>query len=1227
MSSGSSLKRDAGMADERTVRSFLEQAAPIILESQVLDGERFDSVCRLADDFGLTRDQLACELRLLEQRGVITSAPWEQLGEAPDGSGAGESEAESGSEAAHASGAAESSEQRHSRAASGGPPAAAAPSDTPSPPTSVDISTASPAINALRDRALKILSRRGTLSAKMRRKLQKAGKAAGLSESQISSVLDTLPDQVPGDAPPLHNSMAAGETAPPSNRSPSETFRRWIDQKLSGYPSSILTMDDESGLVGVGTHRYHLASVLATHLVRDIATERGIRLERDLDSASCNSTVASGGQASADDHKLEQFFEQVAPILAQHRGITPRSRVMMNAVAQRLGLTQPELERALATLQRRSGDPDENDPRQLERRESFRAYLRRAMAHLPNGIVTFKTEQRLCQAGEHFHGVALKWIKPTIKEVASEIGACFISRDKAIEHVKTLAESRLDNSPILDATTRSRIYTEGTQWGLDPMDIDAILRERTQALRQQLAAERRRSRWVINFVIGGLAVVSTILTLMFLLQPGVNSPPDKDKSPESAKKEPSGQRHAGLPWWNDKLRIAAARLRIMRPDLRPLLDEAASEQERVRGRAYGELVSRVTEKLPDRQQEETVSQLFVLLHALEPSDVAAGELRSSLLRVFETLNEGFPQKYEPIEAMFWGCQVAVAMLKHPETSADRRGELREQLDAATFATGDPLLEADALQRLYAGAVVKHLYQLLIRLAAEDAARAEKLFGSVHFLAENWLDSPVRDQLLVEFLEIILPVLEDKWGHFGGAIRQAAQSSDPNTVIKLLNIYRRTTNGDLRNYLASLFLDRLGAASGSLTEAEMIEGIRESLGIAAKERDYRRWTSVARTAEELLGRGDAEVTGPEQLLQETVELAHVATLACALSRGESGEPVFETMRKEGPVKVGLSGKRSASAALARYESPYPVSERTVLKEEIRRLSGANTAIQRIHLIRMIARETGSVDDIDLRSGQMLAEYMVQVKSDQEEHREMLRYAEQLGGWNAVRLGLADQLLEMNGRGSQAAELFSKVMGGDVNLTTRADRDEIRRRLLSQVVGALSKVRNIGVSRYRVFDEGSQTLLDLYARQARLLSVPSESYTSAGQPSSVVAALVNHVAERLDDGSLEPVDQAVVDSIPHRLKAIDFVAENDLQRTAGLQRLWLELLAIHMTRQHPETSAAVREIRDSSHSVADEPERVFEQLRDIQANLLRMWMQLRPSFDGIAVEELETAKVDY
>ena len=99
--------------------------------------------------------------------------------------------------------------------------------------------------------------------------------------------------------------------------------------------------------------------------------------------------------------------------------------------------------------------------------------------------------------------------------------------------------------------------------------------------------------------------------------------------------------------------------------------------------------------------------------------------------------------------------------------------------------------------------------------------------------------------------------------------------------------------------------------------------------------------------------------------------------------------------------------------------------------------------------MIANQTASVSDMDLPSGLILAEYLVQFKPDEQEHQQMLRYAPRLCTWNAVRLGLADQLLAMPGRDTQLQRLLRRFLDGDVELNTEAGRAELRRRLLSQV----------------------------------------------------------------------------------------------------------------------------------------------------------------------------------
>ncbi len=199
------------------------------------------------------------------------------------------------------------------------------------------------------------------------------------------------------------------------------------------------------------------------------------------------------------------------------------------------------------------------DPRQLERRESFRSYLRRALAQLPNGIVTFKTQRRLVEAGEHFHGVAPQWIKPTINEVAGEMGSRFISQEQAMEHVSGLVDELIALDTFIDGTSRSRIYAEGTRWGLDPMDVEAILRERIEHVRQQAAGEQQRARRLITLVGAAVILVTAVWLWLFIPRPPAESEPaDADTLEAIEQPAPAATNGHDSAWWDNELRTAVA---------------------------------------------------------------------------------------------------------------------------------------------------------------------------------------------------------------------------------------------------------------------------------------------------------------------------------------------------------------------------------------------------------------------------------------------------------------------------------------------------------------------------------------------------------------------------------------------------------------------------------------------------------------------------------------------
>lgn len=385
----------------------------------------------------------------------------------------------------------------------------------------------------------------------------------------------------------------------------------------------------------------------------------------------------------------------------------------------------------------------------------------------------------------------------------------------------SFSESRQQNQTDSVSSQRRESDTPARR-ATSPDSGKTAKRPRRQHARRK-KARSHNLRLVVPIAVSASAAI--ILLLLFLLQqPTNNSTPIDDSSRKVTSKKPKTKQLGGVPWWDDTLRIALARLRVTRPDLRPTLDDLNSPQATRRGQAYEKLVSQLA-----RSRRDDLQQLLISLYATESSDAAAHALAAALLADMLPLAEGLPENRETTEAIFSSCQVAAAMLKHPSTPALRRNRLKRELDAATLATGDLLLDTEKLQRLYEGALAQQLYQLLTRAAADNPDLAAQLYGTIYSAAQSRLDSVLLDQLDVGFLAAVLPAIDNKWDRYGDAIRRASVSSDPNTVIKLLSIYRRATDDRLRNYLAGLFFDRLGAAPGTLTESEMIDSLRESLG--------------------------------------------------------------------------------------------------------------------------------------------------------------------------------------------------------------------------------------------------------------------------------------------------------------------------------------------------------------------------------------------------------------
>ena len=684
--------------------------------------------------------------------------------------------------------------------------------------------------------------------------------------------------QEPDSAKVPEPEPAPAETQIP--QPPEKQFAAWLDERLHTYPSALLAEDDERSLIGVGIHRHHLAEVLARHVVRDVAARYNIRPERDLVGASEHSTVAAGGSAVNEDETLRQFFDQVAPILALHRGINTQSRILLSAVAQQMGLTEEQFDRAILQLQQSPSQTQGNDPRQVERLESYRRYLRRAIAQLQDSIITFQTQQRLEEAGEYFHGVLPPLIVPTIKEVASEVGARFLSRQQAVEHIAALINDVWSRGQMVTGQTRVRIYAEGTRWGLEPMDVETILREQSQIRRDQTVAEQRHVRHLVLLTAIVLGLVVTLFAwMLWPFGSGLFLTKQVDEKKPAAR--PIVERPSD--WRSAELRIAIAGARAKMPDKRKLLAGIDSKLPSARATTYEQLVQTCLEESDDPAARNTIGPLLVNLYVCDPSEPTAEALAKSLLAPIVAAESHLPADPAGVKALFWSCGTALQAWQNPKVPEKRAQQLGELLQSAVGSKLDRGQEAGILQRSCFSMLTKRLYGLLTRVAPTQPDLVTRLYDTVKTQADRCLDATTCDELEIALLTAILPVIGERWTTFNDTIRALTRSRNPGIVLKMAKIHGRTSDPVLQSFLADLFSERLGVNLQTVSSAEFEDQVRSLLGIADTEQEAQQWSALEQQAHARLDNAPVAETNADVLLDDVLELAYLATVACAWTK--------------------------------------------------------------------------------------------------------------------------------------------------------------------------------------------------------------------------------------------------------------------------------------------------------------------------------------------------------
>ncbi len=1100
-----------------------------------------------------------------------------------------------------------------------GPPIA--PSEPPVPSPTIAENAAG--LGQFLQQAQWVLADQRGMTAKAQVMLARIARDLGLSEQQASAAVRSLQQSGGmGVEPPPVAEPPAGqpETASPPRQlaTPQLLFRAYVGEALARSSRDELSERKERRLIEEGTRKLGLADVFARQIVHEVATVMGKRV------------VSVGGQpgaASSDRfeeipaEKLVEFLERAAAILTEQRGINARSRVLLTAAAEACGMDEPQMERAMQLLQGEDGDAPADDVWQAEREQAFRTRLLSQLDQLPNRVVTSRAEQRWLEDGQLRFGLPAVRAADLVRELTQAGGVRIVSEERARAHIYDLAADLLEQGYQFERATRTRILVEGSQWGLSTDQVDAILHDALQGKQQ---SDTRQHGLAVLAIGGGIGLLCTLLLFLGWIAffgggADTASPIDPDSIPVevSSPLVPSGQE-----WWarDENLLIAATKLRIVLPDLKNSMAALSEPEAAQRAEAYRPFLRTAIRQADMRVHGPLLREFFSGCLAAEPSEECAKALAEALLDLVPKIGDRLPEEEDEsaYDMPFWAVRTVLDALLWKSLPEVRSEQLARSLGVALGIRVDPQADRRDLERQCIGAVCQHLYGVIVAAATTQSAAAPDFFVAVTRQASRYLDSSTIEQRVVDLLATGVPVAGDQWHAYEYLLQLAINSNEPLTVLRIVDLYEGVKDPGLQDFLAARLLRRAGIFPQSYSPDEVTRRVREALGAKDPLSGRQRWKQLARVVDEL----NQPVAAPdtEARLQHLVQVAHAGTLACALSQGEVGNATFDELYELGPTTLAAADLSTP----ARDRNPtssrrVPPSLYQSVLTNIANLSDPRNRRRDYAALylRNLAVIAPQMPDLPRESAEQLARYLLSGKSDKD-HQAVLQHAQAVTRWHAVRLALADQTLETTTARQRVIEVISRVVGHDLGDGAGDDRTwrvRLRDALLRDVIEELAFAAPPAQGEQRIYSDLADALRELYTSRARVLGVPAEQYSAAASAADVLRLIAENYAARTVPPDNRSIPSAVtLRDCAQQLTAIDYAAENDLQRTVLLQRLWNRILAAGLTQsgtiQPGQADHLLDELDDADCQAAD----MFQQLEDAEQTQLQIWLLTRPSDIG-------------
>jgi hypothetical protein len=251
-----------------------------------------------------------------------------------------------------------------------------------------------------------------------------------------------------------------------------------------------------------------------------------------------------------------------------------------------------------------------------------------------------------------------------------------------------------------------------------------------------------------------------------------------------------------------------------------------------------------------------------------------------------------------------------------------------------------------------------------------------------------------------------------------------------------------------------------------------------------------------------------------------------------------------------------------------------------------------------------------DELPYPQAKIIANYLLPSdwEPTEDELASITRQLPTLARYPYLLEALADEIA--NGEKERKQEKVTAVVGGLLNQKLPAEqnadwRAACRALLLERACELHRAQQRSGPAAGSDADMAADYLRELYKAQARAFGLDETDFPEHAQPSLVLEALIRHVAIAVAKQKLDSKDKAYLEQMDRRLKALRFVAENDLELTVLLQRIWIKVLVLALPERKPSAKSKLETVERDLNKKDPQAGNLLDQLRLGEENILRIW----------------------